>query len=82
MKSFDLKLYKNLKSHELIKRVVRDMQKMDVGKDLVDDLEDMMLLIQGRSAGEAMRNIEIQASHYMRDYNNIEEGILEDGRED
>jgi len=70
----DRRVYKNLNSSSIISRYVRDLKKSKaLEEEQLYELEDILLLVQKRSAEEALRSIQINAEHYVKGHAHIEE---------
>lgn len=73
----DRRVYKNKNSLSIIYRYIWDLEKTGSWeKEQLHELEDILLLVQKRSAEEALRSIQINAEHYVKSQAHIEESFF------
>lgn len=73
----DRRVYKNLNSSSIISRYVRDLKKSKaLEEEQLYELEDILLLVQKRSAEETLRSIQINTEHYVKSQAHIEESFF------
>lgn len=79
----DRRVYKNKNSLSIISRYIWDLEKTgNWEKEQLHELEEILLLIQKRSAEEALRSIQIKAEHYLQGYTHVEESFFNPITED